>query len=68
MPAKIIATWNISLLCRCPHCQIDVDLLDYSDFWDGRKLDVGEHETKRSNDLEVTCPNCYEDFEVCCEY
>jgi hypothetical protein len=68
MPAKTIATWNISLLCRCPRCKLDVDLLDYSDFWDGRKLDIGEHWTKRSNNLEVTCPDCYEDFEVCCEY
>ena len=63
------ATWSVSLDCECPHCKEDVDLLAYTDFWDAhRGLEIPEHGTDRSRGMEVTCPECGEDFEVNCEY
>lgn len=64
------ATWTLSLTCECPHCKEWVDLLDYPDFWDAHSgsLDVCEHGTKRSNGVEVTCPQCNHDFKINCEY
>lgn len=64
MSTKTEAQWSISLDCDCPHCKEFVDLLEYPDFWDGRRLDVGEHHTDRSQNVSVTCPNCGSDFEV----
>lgn len=66
--AETVATWSISLNCDCPGCSKRVDLLDYCDFWDGRRIDPVEHDTARSNCLDVICPNCGHDFEVCCQY
>lgn len=60
----ITATWVIELNCTCPHCKDDVDLLDDPDFWDGRRLDIGEHSTDRSSDVRVVCPKCGEAFTV----
>lgn len=58
------AWWTVELNCDCPSCKEHVDLLDYSDFWDGRRLDIPEHDTERSTAVEVTCPECGHDFEV----
>jgi len=66
--SKIIATWNISLNCECPHCHNAVDLLDDPDFFDGRSLQIGEHETPLTTDMDVVCPSCGEDFDVDLEY
>ena len=66
--STITATWNISLTCDCPHCKEHVDLLDFCDFWDGRQLDIGEHGTERSKAVEVSCPECGEDFTAELEY
>lgn len=62
------ASWTLELNCTCPHCKEYVDLLEAPDFWDGRDLDAIEHGTKRSKGVEVTCPECSEDFTVDCEY
>lgn len=64
----IIATWTVELNCVCPNCKEYVDLLDYSDFWDGRKLNVAEHDTPRSKNIDVVCPECGEEFNVDCTY
>ena len=66
--AEVKATWSISLDCECPGCKEQVNLLDYTDFWDGRHLEVPEHDTDRSTDVEVVCPECGHEFEVDCEY
>lgn len=63
-PETVIATWNISLNCDCPHCNDCVDLLDYADFWDCRDLEIGEHDTNRSREVEVVCPTCGHEFKV----
>jgi len=65
---KTIATWSISLDCDCPACKENVNLLDYTDFWDGRQLDVPEHGTERSRDVDVQCPECAHEFTVDLEY
>ena len=65
---KACATWVVELNCTCPLCGDRVDLLDYADFWDGRKLDVPEHGTERSRDIDVRCPKCENEFTVDCEY
>ena len=67
--AETMATWSLSLTCECPGCNEDVDLLDDPDFWDGREsMQAIEHGTDRTNNLEVICPKCGHEFEVCCEY
>ncbi len=58
-PVKIEATWIVELNADCPGCNRRVDLLAYPDFWDGRKLQVGENST-----IEVVCPECGHDFTV----
>lgn len=67
---KTTATWNIELNCECPHCKEWVDLLEHADFWDAHhdSLEVAEHGTKRSRDLQVTCPKCNRDFSADLEY
>ena len=67
-PAAIEALWTIELHCECPTCERYVDLLDYADFWDGRALSIGEHGTDRADVVDVVCPNCGAEFEVCCTY
>ena len=38
--ATVQATWHAELTCDCPACGQYVDLLEYPDFWDGRKVEV----------------------------
>lgn len=64
--SSIQAQWEVELNCYCPECNQFVNLLEAADFWDGRKLDIPEHDTEYSNNLEVNCPECNHDFEVCC--
>jgi len=64
----IEAQWSVSLDAECPQCEQYVNLLDYADFWDGRKLEIGEHDTKRSDAVEVVCPQCGFWFTVKCTY
>lgn len=64
----ITAIWGIELHANCPRCKEYVNLLDYVDFWDGRKLDIGETGTERSRNVDVICPNCFEEFIADLEY
>lgn len=67
--AETNANWIVNLACNCPGCGKNVDLLDSADFWDGRKdMQVGECDTERTNKMEVSCPECGHEFEVCCTY
>jgi hypothetical protein len=68
MSKNISATWNIELMCECPHCEEYVNLLDYCDFWVDRRLDVCEWGTERSKNVEAICPECNEEFVVDLEY
>ena len=65
--AEVIATWGLSLNCTCPECEQDIDLTEDPDFWDN-PVAACEHNTPRTDNLEVTCPKCGHGFEVCCEY
>ena len=66
-PSQIEAQWAVALHCKCPKGVEVVNLLDETDFWDvGGWLDIPEHGTERSNNLEVNCPDCNHAFEVCC--
>lgn len=64
--AETEAQWSVSLDCDCPKCAKCVNLLDYADFWDGRKLEIPETGTENSDNLEVKCPECGAEFNVCC--
>lgn len=64
--SSIEARWEVELNCHCPKCNQFVNLLEATDFWDGRGLDIPEHDTEYSNNLEVNCPECNHVFEVCC--
>lgn len=66
--ANPTAQWSLSLNTDCPSCDEWVDLLDYSDFWDGRKLAICENGTDLSRDVEVVCPECGHEFNVDLEY
>lgn len=61
---NIQAFWDIHLYCECPFCKDYVDLLEFVDFWDGVKFNLGEHDTDRTKGVDVTCPNCEEEFTV----
>lgn len=57
------ASWTVELNCDCPKCGEYVNLLDYADFWDGRRaLDVGFNTDDGSE--EVVCPECSHEFEI----
>lgn len=62
--AKIVATWYANLYCDCPHCEENVDLLADEDFWDGAFFEIAEHNTPRTRDVIVRCPECGEDIIV----
>ncbi len=49
--------WTIELNTVCPACGKDIDLLDYADFWGGRKLQPAEEA-----DIEAVCPECGAEF------
>jgi transcription initiation factor IIE alpha subunit len=66
--APCSARWAVELNCDCPKCGEYVNLLDAPDFWDGRTLDIPEHGTENSNNLEVVCPECGHEFKVCCQW
>jgi rubredoxin len=61
---NIIATWNISLDCDCPHCKETVDLTDYREFWTGAKFDACENGTKHTVGVDVVCPECGGEFKA----
>jgi phage FluMu protein Com len=65
-PATVDAQWTVELNCDCPKCKVSVNLLDYPDFWIQRQLEIPEHGTERSDNLEVGCPECDHQFTVCC--
>lgn len=67
-PHLPLACWSISLDVECPGCEQDVNLLNYPDFWDGRRLEICETRTDRSRNVEVRCPECDHDFLVDLEY
>lgn len=62
------ATWGVELNAECPNCKEEAVLLDYVVFWDGRQLDIAEHDTEISTDVEVICPVCRHEFIVDLEY
>lgn len=63
------ALWDIHLFTECPHCEEEVDLLDFADFWDGHtEIKIGEFGTKKTTDVEVDCPDCDGVFFVTMEY
>ena len=51
MSERVMADWNVTLHCDCPHCGEFVDLLDYIDFWDGG----GPGVCNNGDDLEIPC-------------
>ena len=66
--AEIEARWDAHLYCDCPNCKERVDLMEADDFWEGRTIEIAEHGTEESDALDVKCPACGHQFEVCCEW
>jgi len=62
------ATWIVELRTECPNCKECVDLLDYHDIFEGSRFDLAEHDTERSKDVRVVCPECNHVFIVDLEY
>jgi len=63
-----VAIWDISLDCTCPRCEKDIDLLDDSDFLDGRFFTIGEYGTNWTSGVDVECPVCGHEYKVDFEY
>ena len=64
---KVTAIWSLELICECPKCLHDFDLVQDDNFWvDG--CEPIEHGTSRTKDVEVECPNCSHEFLVDYEY
>lgn len=68
MTVKTTANWLVELNTTCPHCKKYVDLLEYPDFWDGRRFVPCENRTDSSRDVDVVCPECHEEFTVDLEF
>lgn len=64
---KLYATWSISLDVECPKCEDMIDITNADDFW-CNGMQAAEHDTPRTTDYEVTCPNCAHEFVVDFEY
>jgi len=61
-----VAVWSCSIYIECPHCGADNDLCENDD-GDWRLpvgLELGEHGTDRSKNIEVDCSECRETFIV----
>ena len=65
--AETIATWRVSLDCTCPKCGWAIDVMDDESFRENR-IEACEHDTPRTDNMEVSCSACGHEFEVCCEY
>ena len=65
---KLYATWCVELNVECPQCNVYVDLLEASNFWEEHDFKIGESETERTKDIKVYCPACAHDFKVTLEY
>lgn len=65
---NIKALWSIELMCECPNCLCDFDLVKcHDDFWvDG--CQPIEHGTAKTKNVEVECPICSLEFKVDYEY
>jgi len=66
--ADIKATWSISLNCDCPKCGEYVDLLEDPDWWDRHRVELCEHDTPKTTDVRVICPDCGADFHADFQY
>jgi len=64
--SKNYAEWNISLYTECPNCDEFFDIIEQDDdFWvDGGRADLFEHDTQRTVDVKVECPECGHHFNV----
>jgi hypothetical protein len=63
--ANLKAQWSISLDCECPNC---TEPLNIADEVFSNEIQVGEHDTERSKDYEITCPYCEWEFKVDFEF
>lgn len=66
--SDIKAAWRVGIDVLCPQCDEVVDLTDAEDFWCDRPLNLAEHGTTRTIDMEVVCPECGHEFEVDLEW
>lgn len=67
--AKVRAQWTVELHCDCPSCGKYVDLMEADDFWlDHTSLDIPQHDTEYTDNMDVFCPECGHEFAVCCEW
>jgi ribosomal protein S27E len=54
---KAQANWTVELNVECPKCEHYFDALDTPDFWDGRKLEIGDSGPS-AGVQRVDCPKC----------
>ena len=62
---KVIeACWSISLDCKCPKCDEDIDLMDDDNFWENNRIECCEHGTDKSRNIDAYCEDCEHEFKV----
>lgn len=61
---KTIATWDISLVCECPECNDIFDIFNEFDIIQVKDIEIGEHGTNKTTNIEITCPECGSEFLV----
>ena len=59
-----VAVWNLELNCRCPKCDEYIDLLEGGDFWENNRVEVCEHSTDKSKNIDAHCEGCEHEFKV----
>jgi len=66
---SVKATWSASLDCECPNCKRGVDLMELPTFWESHVgIEIAEHDTPNTTDMEAECPKCGHEFTVTCEW
>jgi ribosomal protein S27AE len=61
---RVLAEWHISLETTCPNCGEHVDLLDDPELLEEHNIEIGEHNTSKTEHMGVACPLCGEGFFV----
>lgn len=61
---KTYANWEIQLYVTCPKCRERFDMMDDEDFRCDAAFEPLEHDTHATRDVDVTCPECENEFTV----
>jgi hypothetical protein len=58
----VFALWHHELQCKCPHCDLWVELLELGSFWESKP--AGFRPGDRLKDTTGECPKCRNTFKL----